>query len=129
MLAQHYGEMAFGYALAILHDFHLAQDVTQEALFAAYTGLSTLDDTAKFPAWLRGIVRFQGGRILRKQCLDLVPLEQAFTAATGLPGPEQHLEIKEGFHAKVRTGRHTPAEMHVETASSRGGWRLARTGG
>lgn len=42
-LAQRYQEMALGYALAILGDFHLAQDATQEALFAAYRGMRSLE--------------------------------------------------------------------------------------
>src|SRR5712692_1989976 len=57
-LTLRYQEMALGYALSILRDFHLAQDVTQEALFAAHRSLHTLEDAARFPAWLRGIVRF-----------------------------------------------------------------------
>ena len=61
-LTRHYQDMAFGYALALLSDFHLAQDVTQESFLAAYLGVSSLQDPAAFPAWLRGIVRHQCGR-------------------------------------------------------------------
>lgn len=74
VLARRYHEMVLGYALAIVRDFYLAQDVTQEALFVAYGTLSTLEDTARFPAWLRGIVRFQCSRVLRQRRLDLAPL-------------------------------------------------------
>jgi hypothetical protein len=35
-LTSRYRDMAFGYALALLRDFHLAQDVTQEAFLTAY---------------------------------------------------------------------------------------------
>jgi RNA polymerase sigma factor (sigma-70 family) len=115
LLAQQYQEMALGYALAILHDFHLAQDVTQESLFAAYRGLATLQDTGKFSAWLRGIVRFQCGRILRKRYLDLVPLAHAEARMLDLPGPEQHLEIKEGFH-RVLTAIYALPELQREVA-------------
>ena len=108
LLAQQYQEMALGYALAILHDFHLAQDVTQEALLVAHRSLATLQDPARFPAWLRGIVRFQCGRILRKHCPDLLPLEYASALAVEGSGPDQHLEIKEGFHRVLAAIRALP---------------------
>ncbi len=107
-LVRRYQEMALGYALTLLHDFHLAQDVTQEALVVAYHGLRSLDDDARFPAWLRGIVRHLCGRVLRKRTLDLLPLEYAYEVATGMPGPEQHLEIKEGFHRVLAAIRALP---------------------
>src|SRR6185437_7463383 len=65
--------------------------------------------------WLRGIVRFQCGRILRKRCLDLVPLEHADARMRDAPGPEHHLEIKEGFH-RVLAAIHTLPETQREVA-------------
>lgn len=96
--------MALGYALSMLRDFHLAQDVTQESLLVAYRNLAALEDETRFPAWLRGIVRFQCGHALRKRCLDLVPLEEAHELPTAMIGPERHLEVKEGFH-RVLSGQ------------------------
>jgi RNA polymerase sigma factor (sigma-70 family) len=108
VLVRRYQEMALGYALTLLHDFHLAQDVTQEALVVAYHRLPSLDEDDRFPAWLRGIVRHQCGRILRKRTFDLMPLEYAYGVATSMPGPEQHLEIKEGFHRVLAAIRALP---------------------
>ncbi len=103
--------MALGYALTIVHDFHLAQDVTQEALFIAYRRLSTLEDADRFPAWLRGIVRFQCGRVLRTRCLDLAPLEYADGVVAAMASPEQHLEIKEEFHRILTVIQALPASQ------------------
>jgi RNA polymerase sigma factor (sigma-70 family) len=97
-LARRYQEMAFGYALALVHDFHLAQDVTQEALLVAYRRLPALEDTTKFPSWLRGIVRFQCSHVVRRRCFDLVPLDYANEVALPAAEPGRELEIEEGFH-------------------------------
>ncbi|HXT38184.1 MAG TPA: sigma-70 family RNA polymerase sigma factor, partial [Chloroflexota bacterium] len=107
-LAQRYQEMALGYALAILGDFHLAQDVTQEALLAAYRGLRSLEDTTRFPAWLRGIVRFQCGRARRSRLLDQTSLEDTWEMPAATPGPEQLLDMKEGFHRVLAAIRSLP---------------------
>src|SRR5579864_2022409 len=96
LLARRYQEMALGYALTLVHDYHLAEDVMQEALLVAYLNLPALHDDARFPSWLRGIVRFQCGRVLRKRGHDLVPLENAHEVASTPIGPEQQLMIKEG---------------------------------
>lgn len=94
-LAERYQEMAFGYALATLHDFHLAQDVTQESLYIAYCNLATLRDARAFPAWLRGIVRHQCGRVLRRRHLDLVPLDDGIGVPALSMSPERYLEQQE----------------------------------
>jgi Sigma-70 region 2 len=57
---------AYGAALALLHDFQLAEDVVQEAFVAAWSGLPGLAEPAAFPGWLRRIVRHQAFRVLRR---------------------------------------------------------------
>jgi RNA polymerase sigma-70 factor, ECF subfamily len=52
--------MAFGAALALVNDFHQAEDVGQEAFVAAWSALPSLADPAAFPGWLHGVVRHQG---------------------------------------------------------------------
>src|SRR5438045_4221876 len=76
-LTRRYRNLAFGSALAILHDFHLAEDAAQEAFIAAYRHLATLEAPESFPGWLRGIVRHCCHRILRKQHFLELPLEYA----------------------------------------------------
>ena len=68
---------AYGSALALLHDFQLAEDVVQEAFVAAWSGLSGLAEPAAFPGWLRGIVRHQAFRVLRSKPPQAVPLAEA----------------------------------------------------
>ena len=94
-LARRYGDMAFGYALSILGDFHLAQDVAQEALLSAYTSLARLQESEAFPGWLKGIVRHHCGRILRKRHFDLVPLQDALELTATTPGADEQAERRE----------------------------------
>ncbi len=76
-IVAHFQAMALGYAHAILGDFHLAEDVTQEAFVAAYCGLDRLREPAAFAGWLRQIVRFQCNRVLRARRADVIALDQA----------------------------------------------------
>lgn len=114
-LVRRYQEMALGYALALLRDYHLAQDIAQESLFSAYRSLASLEDGARFPAWLRGIVRFQCGRVLRRRRLELTPLDHACDVAEALSGPEQRLDVQEGFH-RILTVINTLPEAQREVA-------------
>jgi RNA polymerase sigma factor (sigma-70 family) len=61
-LADRYRDMAFGYALTLLDQEQMAEDVVQEALLIAYTHLDRLRQPRAFGAWLRGIVRHQCAR-------------------------------------------------------------------
>ena len=76
-LTRQFQHMAFGAALALVNDFHQAEDVVQEAFVAAWSALPSLADPAAFPGWLRGIVRHQAFRVLRKRTLRTVPLAEA----------------------------------------------------
>jgi RNA polymerase sigma factor (sigma-70 family) len=83
-LTRQFQHMAFGAALALVNDFHQAEDVVQEAFVAAWSALPSLADPAAFPGWLRGIVRHQAFRVLRKGTPRTVPLAEA----EDLPGDE-----------------------------------------
>jgi RNA polymerase sigma factor (sigma-70 family) len=76
-LTRQFQHMVFGAALALVNDFHQAEDVVQEAFVAAWSALPSLADPAAFPGWLRGIVRRQAFRVLRKRTLRTVPLVEA----------------------------------------------------
>src|SRR5262245_54638701 len=76
-LTRQFQHFAFGLALALVHDFQRAEDVVQESFVAAWSALPGLTDPAAFPGWLRGIVRHQAFRVLRKRALPTVPLAEA----------------------------------------------------
>jgi RNA polymerase sigma-70 factor (ECF subfamily) len=64
---------AFGYQMS--GDFHLAQDIAQEALIKGYFRLSTLQDPDKFGSWLYVIARRTGMDWLRKNRRETPGLE------------------------------------------------------
>src|SRR6188474_3367390 len=66
-LTRRFQHAAYGSALTLVRDFQAAEDVVQEAFVAAWAGLPSLAEPAAFPGWLRGIVRHQAFRVLRKQ--------------------------------------------------------------
>src|SRR5262252_580991 len=76
-LTRQFQHMAFGAALALVNDFHQAEDVVQEAFVAAWSALPRLADPAAFPGWLRGIVRHQAFRVLRSRQPPGSPLADA----------------------------------------------------
>jgi RNA polymerase sigma factor (sigma-70 family) len=73
-LVREYQDMAVGYAVSLLGDFHAAEDAAQEAFVAAHAKLANLRDPVAFPAWFRAIVRTACTRSIRRQqktvCLD-----------------------------------------------------------
>jgi|GEM_PF-3065884 len=86
-------DMAYGYACAILRDFDLAEDATQEAFVQAYYDLPKLRELPAFPGWLRRIVFKHCDRMTRRKTLPTVPLEDAAEVTT--PGLEQEVEARE----------------------------------
>jgi RNA polymerase sigma-70 factor (ECF subfamily) len=80
-LTRRFQHFAFGSALALVGDFHHAEDVVQEALVAAWSSLPRLADPAAFPGWLRSIVRHHAFRAVRRKHLEELPLEAAAVVA------------------------------------------------
>jgi len=58
--------MLLGYILAIVRDFHLAEDVFQEASVLVLKKGSVLKNDSDFAPWARKVVRFEAMNALRK---------------------------------------------------------------
>ena len=91
-LTRGYQHLAFGSALALVHDLQQAEDVVQESFLAGWSALPKLAEAAAFPAWLRGIVRHQAYRVLRRRHLEAAPLDDASEVASDAPAPDRRLE-------------------------------------
>ncbi|HEY7246743.1 MAG TPA: sigma-70 family RNA polymerase sigma factor [Xanthobacteraceae bacterium] len=100
-LTRRFQKVAFGSALALLRDFQRAEDATQEAFVAAWTGLPALADPAAFPGWLRGIVRHHAFRVLRRQQLQMLPLSEAEELASDEPAPDRRIEQQQQIAAAM----------------------------
>src|SRR5215471_17371274 len=86
---------AYGSALALLRDFQLAEDVVQEAFIAAWSGLPGLAEPAAFPGWLRGIVRHQAFRELRRRPQQGAPLSEAEALPSDAPAVDHVVQYRD----------------------------------
>ena len=102
-LVRRFQDMAVGYAFAILGDFHLAEDASQEAFARAFTNLSQLGVPAAFPGWFRKIVFTCCDRLRRRKQIPTVPLDVELVS--GAPGPDaiaEARETSESIHRAIR---------------------------
>src|SRR5262245_15689781 len=93
-LTRRFQQAAYGSALTLVRDFQQAEDVVQEAFIAAWAGLPNLAEPAAFPGWLRGIVRHQAFRVLRKQP-NALPLDEAETMPSEEPAADRVLQHRD----------------------------------
>jgi RNA polymerase sigma-70 factor, ECF subfamily len=96
---------AYRVALAVLHDHHDAQEITQEAFLAAWQSLAGFRGDCEFGTWLHPIVtRLAVNRAARRRYT--VSLDQvSSTAGTGA-GPAERAELAAAvgsLDAAVRT--------------------------
>ena len=94
-LVRRFQDMAVGYAQALTHDFHLAEDAAQEAFVRAYLDLGKLREPAAFPGWFRRIVFKQCDRITRRKGLPVVSLETVDEIGADTRTPDALIEERE----------------------------------
>jgi RNA polymerase sigma factor (sigma-70 family) len=94
-LVRRFQGMAFKQAYQTLSDTHLAEDAVQEAFLTAYLRIDQLRDPAAFPGWLRRIVMTQCDRLVRGVRPTLEPIDKRYDLATGKPGPEAQVEVRD----------------------------------
>jgi DNA-directed RNA polymerase specialized sigma24 family protein len=117
-LTRRFQHFAFGSALALLGDFHQAEDVVQDTFVAAWSALPALSDPAAFPGWLRGIVRHHAFHSLRRRLLDTVPLEAAENVRSdGTPADDQ-LDQQQQLATAMAAMATLPATLREPAISS-----------
>ena len=94
-IVRQFQDMACGYAYSFLGDFHLAEDVAQEAFVEAYRDLPKLREPAAFPAWFRRIVFKHCDRLTRGKRVPTTPLEAIGGIPAGHPAPDSAIEKRE----------------------------------
>jgi RNA polymerase sigma factor (sigma-70 family) len=108
-ITRRFQHFAFGSALALVHDFQQAEDVVQEAFVAAWVSLPGLADPAAFPGWLRGIVRHQAFRVLRRRHMENLPLAAADEVPSDAPAPDHQLDQRQQASAVLAAMADLPA--------------------
>jgi len=94
-IVERFADMAYGYAYAIVGDFHLAEDAAQEAFVEAYYNLSRIKEAAAFPGWFRQIVLHRCNRLSRGKRVATMPLNEAQAVPSKEPSPHRIMENKE----------------------------------
>lgn len=74
-LADRYLHVLFALGYHMTGDFHLAQDIAQEAILKGYNKLSTLKDPEKFGSWIYAIARRTSIDMLRKYHVERATVE------------------------------------------------------
>jgi RNA polymerase sigma-70 factor (ECF subfamily) len=67
VLVERYQRVVLGSALAVLGDFHAAQDAAQDAFIVAYRKLGTLRNGASFAPWLLRLARRRAVELSRRE--------------------------------------------------------------
>ena len=106
-IVRRFQDMAHGYAYSFLGDFHLAEDVAQEAFLDAYRQLPNLRNPEAFSSWFRRIVFKHCNRITRGKHMQTVSMDvTAATIAGKDTGPTQFAEdyeMREEVLEAIRT--------------------------
>jgi RNA polymerase sigma-70 factor, ECF subfamily len=108
-LTRRFQHFAFGSALALVGNFHEAEDVVQEALIAAWSALPSLVDPAAFPGWLRGIVRHHAFRMVQRKHLQALPLTAAEQVPSAQLPPDDQLDQSQQVAANLAAIAELPA--------------------
>ena len=88
-------DMAYGCAFGVLGDFHLAEDVAQDAFLAAYSDLQKLSEPAAFPGWFKHIVLRKAYRLSKVHREPLESMEISLPASAEGPSQPEQLEDRE----------------------------------
>jgi RNA polymerase sigma-70 factor (ECF subfamily) len=99
LLLTHRG-MLLGYISSIVRDFHMAEDVFQEASLIILKKGVLLNDESDFPPWARKVARLEAFNALRKQNKGPYLLEPAM-----LDLLEQNWQVGGGHEHSIRALR------------------------
>jgi len=104
ILVQRYQRAVLGEALAVLGDYHAAQDVAQDVLVTAHAKLRTLRRPARFASWILGIARrraIDAWRTRSRRRQESVPLDSIAADADDADGRLDE-KVREVFEAVGR---------------------------
>lgn len=115
-LVSRFQDIAYAWAYDLTSDFHLAQDVAQNAFLDVWLLLPQLREPAAFPGWLRRIVVKHADRETRRKQPVFLPVEAADELPAAQPEPEalaQRAEIQMWVQTAVDA---LPDQQRIATA-------------
>ena len=89
-LIDRFQSMAIGYAYSILHDFHRAEDASQEAFIQLFRNIHNLKEPKAFTSWLRKLIFNNCYRILQREKFETFFEDGEITDL--IDYPYQHIE-------------------------------------
>jgi RNA polymerase sigma factor (sigma-70 family) len=114
-LVRRFQDMAYGYAYAVVGEFHTAEDAAQEAFIEVYRCLPSLREPNAFPSWLKRIVFKHCDRLTRGKRLETMSLDAAGQQPVRTPGPADQAEIREAQDTVLRAIGELPARQREVT--------------
>jgi RNA polymerase sigma factor (sigma-70 family) len=114
-LISQYQDAVYGVGVAILGNFHDAQDVAQEVFVQAWRELKSLRDPEKFPGWLCRIARNRCLDLLRKRPEKTLSHDAAAPAASSSTEPPPLLEASERHDAVLQAIGRLSEPLRVPT--------------
>lgn len=94
-LVRMFQDMAYACAYAVLGDFCLAEDASQQAFISAWQKLDQLRQSEAFPGWFRRIVLTECNRLTRGQRLRTMSLDAGLDLHAPHPNPQSAIEKDE----------------------------------
>ena len=94
-LVRMFQDMAYACAYAVLGDFCLAEDASQQAFISAWQKLDQLRQPEAFPGWFRRIVLTECNRLTRGQRPRTMSLDEGVNLHAPHPDPQSAIEKDE----------------------------------
>ena len=88
-------DMAYACGYAVLGDFSLAEDASQQAFITAWQRIDQLREPGAFPGWFRKILLTECSRITRRKRLAISSLEAGEAVASLRDDPQEKVERDE----------------------------------
>ena len=116
-IVRRFQDMAYACAFAALGDFHLAEDVAQEAFITAWQKLYQLRKPEAFPGWLRRIVLTECNRLRRRKVFVDTRIDEGACVSSIDENPQIAIERNElrrsVFGAYRKTSRERARDCHL----------------
>lgn len=121
-LYRRYWKLAFGVAIGVCSDKHLAEDATQEAFATVASQLDSLREPCRFVPWLRTICRRTASRQLRRlpqeSLLEIDPPSQTQYLSSDVTSLREGLAKLDEDARELLALRHFSELTHDEIATA-----------
>ena len=112
-LVRKYNRLGGAIAYGVLSDFHLAEDVVQDAFIRAFEALARLKEPARFRFWFAGIVKRRSIDVLRQR---KTPRMRAVSLEAGAADDGEGQALGSTISSDSRRPGQSPDESQLDAA-------------